>query len=220
MDTLLVFGSLSGHITSYIQQVWYPSCSISPPLLQPVCPWILPTVPSYQCLLDVLLPDDRDRQLTSKHNYPHLDEIITSDSNPNHLTSPVLSCPSATKWETFRQPKRTPTPPSLPCSLLAFLTLFPVLLIGTNWLSHLPEQGLYISCVVQYFNLFCIVISTYYIFTNCLISMGDCVSHCHSGFYLNMHFIMLCQLHDFSKRYRVVICHRNTCAYFLGSWHG
>lgn len=152
----VLYNFKSGHTFGYYERLsrsryqWHRvdlvHSSVQSAHLQPVC--VLKTFPPFQPLLDVPLPDVLDRQLTLKPNYPDHHEIFTSDSNPHRLTS----CPVRQRL-TGRQPKMTPHP-SL-SFLLASLSLFPVLLMGTNpRLSHWPGTGLVFFCVVQYFIYF------------------------------------------------------------------
>lgn len=145
---------------------------------------------------------------------------------PSDIPCPVL--------QPLRHPKMTPThPPPRKKKIPSFSALLTFSIFNFNLFSShgnrpqlsnwLPEQVLCISCV---FYLFCILISIlyYYIFTNSLISMGECAREslslwsCCDMILFNMHFIILSIL-LFLKRYHLVIYQENTFVNFLGSWH-
>lgn len=111
--------------------------------------------------------------------------------------SPDVPCPVLQQLTgRRRQPKMTPAPPPHPCSLLASLTLFPILLMGTNPGSQSDRRNK--SCVFPVLcSILFILYSYFYIlYFYKLFDFHGCVSesHCHSGavvILFNMHFIIL-----------------------------
>lgn len=79
----------------------------------------------------------------------------------------------------------------------------------------------YVLCCAVFY-LFCILISVYYIFYNCLISTDECELHslkiCCDMTLFNMRLIILLPAAHLSKRYRSVrrICCGNAYVYVLG----
>jgi len=137
-------------------------CLSTPPLPM-LRPWNFLGVGCYQSLLDALLPDSRDGQRAWKPNYPSDSEISLLTAGP--ITSRPLSCSSTTNRETAQ------SDPSFLLSslLLDILNLFfsrePTPPLQLTQTSARTSSVYFLCCAVFY--LLCILMSIYYIFTNC-----------------------------------------------------